>query len=84
MSNAQCRTWRMARKLKIMENHKHTLQDLKYGKNSVKRDKWEMQTVGPGIWQETVKNVKNEKYTLLDGNMARKLKKVENKTQTLD
>ena len=56
----------MVRKLKIMENHKHTLQDLKYGKNSVKRDKWEMQTVGPVIWHETVKNVKNEKCTMQD------------------
>jgi hypothetical protein len=43
-----------------------------------------MQTIGPVIWRETVKNVKNEKYTLLDGNMARKLKNLENETQTLD
>jgi len=41
-----------------------------------------MQTVGP-IWRETVKNLKNGKYTLLNGNMARKLKNVENETQTL-
>jgi len=25
-----------------------------------------MQTVGPVIWRDTVKNVKNEKYTQLD------------------
>jgi hypothetical protein len=31
--------------------------------------------VGPGIWQETMKNVKNEKCTLQDLDMARKLKK---------
>ena len=27
--NVQCRTWNMARKLKIMENQKHPLDDLK-------------------------------------------------------
>ena len=27
--NVQCRTWNMARKLKIMENEKHSLEDLK-------------------------------------------------------
>ena len=27
--NVQCRTWNMARKLKIMENEKHPLDDLK-------------------------------------------------------
>ena len=62
---------------------RNTHQDLKYGKNTVKRHKWKMQTIGPVIWRETVKNVKNEKYTLLDGNMARKLKNLENETQTL-
>ena len=28
-SNVQCRTWNMARKLKIMENEKYPLDDLK-------------------------------------------------------
>jgi hypothetical protein len=36
------------------------------GENTEKHKKIEMHTVGPGIWRETVKNVKNEKYTLLD------------------
>ena len=31
-----CRTWNMARKLKIMENEKYTLQDVKYGWNNKK------------------------------------------------
>ena len=31
MRNALFRTWSMARKLKIMENEKHTLYDVKYG-----------------------------------------------------
>ena len=31
MRNAHCRTWNMARKLKNVENEKHTLWDMKYG-----------------------------------------------------
>ena len=30
MRNAHCRNWDMARKLKITENEKYTLQDVKY------------------------------------------------------
>jgi hypothetical protein len=32
--NVNCRTWNMARKLKIMENEKYTLQDVIYGKEN--------------------------------------------------
>ena len=31
MRNVHCRTWKKVRKLKIMQNEKHTLQDWKYG-----------------------------------------------------
>ena len=31
--NVKCRTWNMARKLKIMENEKHPLDDLKNAKS---------------------------------------------------
>ena len=31
MTNAHCKTWNMARKLKNLENEKGTLQDLEYG-----------------------------------------------------
>ena len=30
MRNAHCKTWNVVKKLKIMENEKHTLQDMKY------------------------------------------------------
>ena len=50
--NVQCRTWNMARKLKIMENEKHPLHDLKNDEITEKLEKWEMHTVGPGIWRE--------------------------------
>ncbi|SFW06479.1 Uncharacterised protein [Chlamydia abortus] len=42
----------MARKLKIMENEIHPLDDLKNDKIPEKREKLEMHTVGPGIWRE--------------------------------
>ena len=50
--NVHCRTCNMARKLKIMENEKNPLDDLKNDKITEKREKGEMHTVGPGIWRE--------------------------------
>ena len=41
MRNAHCRTWNMARKLKIMESEKYTLQDLKYVEENGER--WKIQ-----------------------------------------
>ena len=38
--NLHCRTWNMARKLKIMENEKHPLDDLKNDEITKKREKW--------------------------------------------
>ena len=38
LKNVQCRTWNMARKLKIMENEKHTLDDLKNDEITKKRE----------------------------------------------
>ena len=37
--NFHCRTWNMARKLKIMENEKHPLDDLKNDEITKKREK---------------------------------------------
>ena len=37
--NVHCRTWNMARKLKIMENEKHLLDDLKNDEITEKREK---------------------------------------------
>ena len=37
--NVHCRTWNMARKLKIIENEKHSLDDLKNDKITKKRKK---------------------------------------------
>ena len=38
-SNVHCRTWNMARKLKIMENEKHPLDALKNDEITEKREK---------------------------------------------
>ena len=37
--NVHCRTWNMARKLKIMEKEKHPLDDLKNDEITKKREK---------------------------------------------
>ena len=50
--NVHCRTWNMARKLKIMENENHPLEALKNDEITEKREKGKMHTVGPGIWRE--------------------------------
>ena len=42
----------MARKLKIMENKKNPLDDLKNDEITNRREKCEMHTEGPGIRQE--------------------------------
>ena len=43
----------MARILKIMENEKHPLDDLKNDEITDKREKLEMHTVGPGNGEKT-------------------------------
>ena len=48
-----------------------------------KRGKWNTNTVRPGIRRETLKNIKNEKYTQQTWIMARELKNVENEKFTL-
>ena len=42
--NVQRRTWNMARKLKIMENEQHTVDDLKIEEIPENREKREMHT----------------------------------------
>ena len=50
--NVHSRTWKMASKLKIMENEKHPIDDLKKDEITENREKIEMHTVGPEIWRE--------------------------------
>ena len=43
--NVNCSTWNMAIKLKIMENEKHSLDDLKNEEITENREKREMHTI---------------------------------------
>ena len=76
--NVHWTSWNMARKLKIMENEKHPLDHLKNDEITAKREKWEMDTVGPGIWRENWKSRIWEIHTLGREIWRTKLKKVEN------
>ena len=42
----------MGRKLNMIENEKHPLDDLKNDEITAKGEKWQMHTVEPGIWRE--------------------------------
>ncbi len=76
--NVHCRTWNMARKLKIMENENIHL-TTKNNEITKKREKWEMHTEGPGIWRENWKSRRKwEIHTLGREIWWGKLKKVEN------
>ena len=68
----------MARKLKIMENEKHPLDDQKNDKITEKREKCEMHTEGPGILRENRKSRKMKNTHLGREIWRGKLKKVEN------
>jgi hypothetical protein len=65
----------MARKLRIMGNEKHPLDDLKNDEISEKLEKWEMHTVGHGIWQENWISPKMRNTHFQIWNMARKTEK---------
>ena len=62
--NVNCRTWNMARKLKIMENEKHPCDDLKNDEITEKHEKLEMHTCRTWNMARKLKITENEKYTL--------------------
>ena len=64
MKNALDWTWNMGRKLKIIKNEKHTLQDLKYGKKHSKT--WIMRNAYYITWSMARKLIimENKKHTL--------------------
>ena len=76
--NVHCRPWNMASKLKVMENEKHTLDDLKNDEITENREKWDMYTAGPGICRENWKGGSWEIHTLGREILRGKLKSVEN------
>ena len=66
MRNAHCRTWNMARKLKITENEKYKLQDVKYSEENLKVGKF--RNVQCRTWNMAIKLkiMENEKHPLDD------------------
>ena len=82
--NVHCRMWNMARKLKIMENEKHPLDDLKNDEITEKREKWEIHTVGPGLWWGKLKKVENLEMSTIGHGYARELKIIKNEKHPLD
>ena len=66
MRNAHCRIWNMARKLKITENEKYTLQVVKYGEENYKGGKF--RNVHCRTWNmaRKLKIMENEKHPLDD------------------
>ena len=62
--NVHCRTWNIARKLKIMENEKHPLDDLKNDEITAKGEK--MRNAHCRTWNmaRKLKITENEKYTV--------------------
>jgi hypothetical protein len=65
----------MARKLKIMENEKHPLDDLKNDEITGKLEKWEIHTEGPVIWRVNWKRRKIRNIHFKTWNMTRKNEK---------
>ena len=64
MRNAQCRTWNMARKLKIKKNEKYTLQDVKLSRKTEKGGKF--RNIHCRTWNmaRKLKIMENEKHPL--------------------
>jgi hypothetical protein len=74
MWNTPCRTWNMARKLTNKKNETQKLFDMETLK---KREKWEMHTVGPGIWRENWPTSKMWHTQCRTWNMAKNSEKCE-------
>ena len=62
--NSQDRTWNVGRNTENVKNDKGTLQEMEYGEKSNKRRKWKTHMLGHEIWQETLKNVQDEKHAM--------------------
>jgi hypothetical protein len=76
--NVNCSTWNMAIKLKIMENEKHSLDDLKNEEITENREKREMHTIDLEYGEKPENHVKWEIHALGREISGQTLKKVEN------
>ena len=65
MRNAHCRTWNMAKKLKITENETYNTFGREIWRGKLKKvENLEMSTVGRGTWQENRKSWKKRNIHL--------------------
>ena len=83
MRNTHCTTWIMTRKLKKVENEKHKLWDLEYGKKQWKTWKWDVHTVDLDYGEKTEKRGKGNANTVGTGIWRETLKNVQNEKNTL-
>ena len=61
MKNSHSRSWNMARNIEMWKMRNTHCRTLNMSMNQ-KRGKGDTHVVGHGIWQETLKNVDNEKW----------------------
>jgi hypothetical protein len=73
----------MARKLKIMENEKHTCRNWNLARNSENREKLEIHSVGTGLCREKGKPWKMRRKNCMTWNIQEILKNVENEKCSL-
>ena len=83
MRKTHFRTKKMERKLNNVKNETQTLFDLDYGKKHWKNGKWEMHTLGPGIWRENWKSWKMKINTVGSEIWRETPKNVKNEKQNL-
>ena len=75
MKNAHCRTLNMARKLKSWIVRNKYCRTWNMARNTEKLEKWELHTVGPGLWRENWKTWKMRWKHCMNWNMVRNTEK---------
>jgi hypothetical protein len=64
MRNTNWTWWNMTKTIINSEKWEMFMLGPEYGEKYQNHGKWEIHTVGPVIWRETLKNLQNEKCTL--------------------
>ena len=83
MRHKQCITWNMAGSIEKHEKRKKHALWPGYVQKTEKRGKWEMNTLGPGLWQEILKTRKMRNAHSRTWILRRKLQNLKNKNSTL-
>ena len=83
MRHKQCITWNMAGSIEKHEKRKKQALWPGYVQKTEKRGKWEMNTLGPGLWQEILKTRKMRNAHLRTWILRRKLQNLKFENTTL-